>query len=54
MTLDREMNFSLLGGFADDYSSQTGYTYLDGVFSIGSGGVTVDHLIIGYQDSSPF
>ena len=54
LTLDKGTIFSLLGGFADDYGSQTGYTSLDGVLSIDTGGVTLDRLIIGYNDSSPF
>lgn len=32
----------------------TGYSSPDGVLSIDTGGVTVDRLVIGYADGSPF
>lgn len=54
LTLNEGRDFTLKGGFNDDYSSQSGYAILDGVLSIDSGSMGVDRLVIGYADSSPF
>jgi hypothetical protein len=52
LTLDQGKDFLLRGGFADDYSGQTGYTTLNGVLSVDTGSVDVDRLIIGYLSGS--
>jgi len=46
LTLNRGVPFRLIGGYADDYSSNTGYTTLDGILTIGTGNLILDRLII--------
>lgn len=46
LTLDRDISFTLKGGYADDFSSITGFTTLNGVLTISSGSMIVDGLII--------
>lgn len=46
LTLDRDVSFTLAGGYADDYVSRTGFTTLNGILTISSGSMIVDSLII--------
>lgn len=46
LTLDRDIPFTLAGGYADDFGSRTGFTTLNGVLTIASGSLIVDSLII--------
>lgn len=46
LTLDRDVSFTLAGGYADDYGSITGFTTLNGILTISSGSMIVDSLII--------
>ena len=46
LTLDQGTYFTLKGGYADDYLSRSGYTTLDGNLTIGSGGLTVEWLVV--------
>jgi hypothetical protein len=46
LTLDNNVDFTLKGGYADDYGSRPGFTILNGVLTIRSGSVIVDGLII--------
>lgn len=46
LILNRGVSFKLVGGYADDYSSNTGYTTLDGTLTISTGGLTLDRLVI--------
>jgi hypothetical protein len=52
LTLDRGIDFTLNGGFSDDFGDQPGYTTLNGVLSVDTGSVDVDRLIIGYVSGS--
>ena len=46
LLLDRGLNITLRGGYADDYSGQTGYSELDGTLTIGSGSLVVDRIVV--------
>jgi len=47
LTLNRNVIFTLMGGFFSDYgSTRTGYTTLQGRLTVGTGAVKVDRLII--------
>lgn len=46
LTLNREVVFTLRGGYSDDYSSRTGGTTLNGVLKILSGSIITDGLFI--------
>ncbi|MDK9719189.1 MAG: peptidase C10, partial [Trichlorobacter sp.] len=46
LTLNRGLNITLRGGYADNYSGQTGYTELDGVLTVSSGTVTLDRIVV--------
>lgn len=46
LTLNRDVSFTLAGGYADDYGSITGFTTLNGILTISSGSMIVDSLII--------
>ena len=47
LSCNRNISFSLKGGYADTYSSQTGYSTISGKLTLaGSGTVTVDRIVI--------
>lgn len=54
LTLNQGMDFTLNGGFSDDFGTQSGYSGLNGVLTIESGSVSVDRLVIGYESGSSF
>jgi len=46
LTCGMDKSILLKGGYDQNYTSQTGYTILDGVLTIGRGVLTVDRLIV--------
>lgn len=46
LLLNRVLNITLRGGYADNYSDQTGYTTLDGLLTIASGSLVVDRIVV--------
>lgn len=47
ITLNRNIVFSLMGGYSSDYNPlRTGYTTLQGRLTVGAGTVTIDRLVI--------
>lgn len=46
LTCGMDKSILLKGGYDQEYTSQTGYTTLDGVLTIGRGVLTVDRLIV--------
>ncbi|SJZ48390.1 hypothetical protein SAMN02745119_00713 [Trichlorobacter thiogenes] len=47
LSCNRNISFSLKGGYADTYSSQTGYSTISGKLTLaGNGTVTVDRIVI--------
>ncbi|SJZ48376.1 hypothetical protein SAMN02745119_00712 [Trichlorobacter thiogenes] len=47
LSCNRNISFSLKGGYSDTYSSQTGYSIIPGNMTLtGSGAVTVDRIVI--------
>ena len=46
LLLNRGLNITLRGGFADNYSGQTGYTELDGKLTISSGTIVLDRIVV--------
>lgn len=53
LTLDRDISFTLKGGYDAGFSSNSdNVTYVDGVVSIASGSMTVENIAIGQSVSS--
>ncbi len=46
LLLNRGLNITLRGGYADNYSGQTGYTTLDGTLTISSGTIVLDRIVV--------
>jgi hypothetical protein len=46
LRLDRAVNIGLFGGYACDFLSRTGFTYLTGTIAISSGSVIMDRIVI--------
>lgn len=52
LTLNRDISFTLEGGYSDDFSTRPGLTTLDGVLTIANGSMVIDGLIIQFEFSS--
>ena len=44
--LANDINVILKGGLADDFTTVNGYTYLQGILTLGLGSLTVDYLVV--------
>lgn len=51
--LDSGVAITLQGGYSSDYTSQTGYTTLDGILAIAGGALVVDRLMLGPVAPAP-
>jgi hypothetical protein len=46
LNLNRNISVTLKGGYNSSYSSNSGYTTLHGILTIGNGSLTVENLVI--------
>jgi hypothetical protein len=53
LLLNSGVSITLQGGYSSDYTSQSGYTTLDGILAIAAGALVVDRLVMGPAAPAP-